>query len=155
MLPGMELPLRDIHLPRAISWWPLAPGWWLAFVFALLVILLVALCLYKIFKPSLKKKAVKELMTIEKAFDIHGDAAFCLAELSLFLRRTVLCQQHTDQIAGLTGERWLNHLDQALGSTEFSCGAGQILLEAPYRLHAEKEDALQLMQLCRKWVNKL
>ncbi len=20
--------LRDIHLPEAISWWPLAPGWW-------------------------------------------------------------------------------------------------------------------------------
>lgn len=26
--------LRDIHLPEAISWWPLAPGWWfLAIVF--------------------------------------------------------------------------------------------------------------------------
>lgn len=20
--------LRDIHLPEAVSWWPLAPGWW-------------------------------------------------------------------------------------------------------------------------------
>ena len=22
------LPLRDLHLPDAIGWWPLAPGWW-------------------------------------------------------------------------------------------------------------------------------
>ena len=22
------LPLRDLHLPEAIGWWPLAPGWW-------------------------------------------------------------------------------------------------------------------------------
>jgi hypothetical protein len=21
--------LRDIHLPEAVSWWPLAPGWWI------------------------------------------------------------------------------------------------------------------------------
>lgn len=27
--------LRDIHLPEAISWWPLAPGWWV--VSALLI----------------------------------------------------------------------------------------------------------------------
>ena len=23
-----ELPLRDIHLPEPVSWWPMAPGWW-------------------------------------------------------------------------------------------------------------------------------
>ena len=23
------LNLRDIHLPEAIFWWPLAPGWWI------------------------------------------------------------------------------------------------------------------------------
>ena len=23
-----QIPLRDLHLPEAISWWPLAPGWW-------------------------------------------------------------------------------------------------------------------------------
>ena len=22
------LPLRDLHLPDAIGWWPPAPGWW-------------------------------------------------------------------------------------------------------------------------------
>ena len=22
------LPLRDLHLPEAVGWWPLAPGWW-------------------------------------------------------------------------------------------------------------------------------
>ena len=29
------LPLRDLHLPDAIGWWPPAPGWWVLFVLAL------------------------------------------------------------------------------------------------------------------------
>ena len=34
-----SLPLRDIHLPAPLGWWPLAPGWWIvgALVFALLI----------------------------------------------------------------------------------------------------------------------
>ena len=26
---NQALPLRDIQLPDAVSWWPLAMGWWL------------------------------------------------------------------------------------------------------------------------------
>lgn len=155
MPPNMELPLRDIHLPAAISWWPLAPGWWLLFALVVLIIVLAILCVRKAFRPSLKKKAVKELIAIEKTFHENGDAAYCLSELSLFLRRTVLCQKHSEPTAGLTGLRWLNLLDQPLEKPEFSEGAGRILLKAPYQVHADKEDAIQLLQLCRKWVKQL
>ena len=24
-----QVPLRDLHLPMTIGWWPLAPGWWI------------------------------------------------------------------------------------------------------------------------------
>ena len=27
-----EIPIRDLHLPEAIGWWPLAPGWWVLIV---------------------------------------------------------------------------------------------------------------------------
>ena len=30
-----QIPLRDLHLPEVIGWWPLAPGWW--FLIALAV----------------------------------------------------------------------------------------------------------------------
>ena len=36
-----QIPLRDLHLPEAIGWWPLAPGWWL--LIALGVVLLAYL----------------------------------------------------------------------------------------------------------------
>ena len=47
-----ELPLRDIHLPDAVSWWPPAIGWWL------LAIIIVALAygIYKIIKIQKHKQ---------------------------------------------------------------------------------------------------
>ena len=31
-----QIPLRDLHLPEVVGWWPLAPGWWV--LLAMLVI---------------------------------------------------------------------------------------------------------------------
>ena len=30
-----DIPIRELHLPDATGWWPLAPGWW--FLIALAV----------------------------------------------------------------------------------------------------------------------
>jgi hypothetical protein len=43
--------LRDIHLPETISWWPLAPGWWV------LIILLGLVTGWIIFKAVQRKRA--------------------------------------------------------------------------------------------------
>ena len=31
-----EIPIRDLHLPEPVGWWPLAPGWWLLITIAVL-----------------------------------------------------------------------------------------------------------------------
>ena len=38
--------LRDIALPAAVSWWPLAPGWWLLLGLVLLFALALPLWLW-------------------------------------------------------------------------------------------------------------
>ena len=45
-----QIPLRDLHLPEAIGWWPLAPGWWV-------VVALVAGGLYYLFRLYLRTRA--------------------------------------------------------------------------------------------------
>ena len=149
-----ELPLKDIHLPASISWWPTAPGWWIAFGLFLLLSFLIVIAIKKHFKPTLKKEANQALNVIEKAFCESGDAQQCLCALSAFLRRVSL-SYHTSMHAGLTGLAWLQLLDQPLTEPEFSQGIGKILLDAPYRHQADVEEASQLIVLCRKWINRL
>lgn len=151
----IELPLRDIHLPDPISWWPLAPGWWMVLGGILLLCFIVAMILRKIFKPTLKKQASRVLDRIEQTFHETENATGCLSELSVFLRRVVLSRNDPLKSAGLTGKAWLELLDEPLKEPEFSQGVGQILLKGPYQSKVEKEDVSQLIQLCRKWVNCL
>lgn len=153
--PIPELPFKDIHLPDSISWWPLAPGWWILLSVMIGFIILVIALLRMYFKSSLKKDAVKELNYIESMFEKTQDTTQCVSELSIFLRRVVLSQKQQIHAAGLTGIAWLKLLDQHLGTSDFSQGPGQILLVGPYQPEVENRDVEQLIKLCRKWVSRL
>lgn len=154
-LPLIELPLRDIHLPDPISWWPLAAGWWLIGGIVLIAIIIAAVIYWKITKPNLKKEASKTLDQIEASFNTTEDAPQCLSELSAFLRRVTLSRNASYKSAGITGTDWLQLLDQSLGAPEFSQGIGQILLHGPYQPRVNNEEVSQLIQLCKKWVKCL
>lgn len=151
---ALELPLRDIHLPNPISWWPLAPGWWLLLVMAILLCGLTVWLIRMLLRPTLRKQAIQQLDYIEKSFEESEDAVQCLTELSALLRRAVLSQNHS-KAAGLIGTPWLKVLDEPLKSSEFSQGVGQLLLNGPYQSQVEKKEVFQLIQLCRKWVKCL
>ena len=151
----MELPLREIHLPDPVSVWTLAIGWWIVFGLILTLIFISFTVVRKLLKPTLKKQAKKLLGEIEKSFLETGDATHCIAAISVFLRRIVLSQKHSEILAGLTGVAWLKLLDQQLKEPEFSQGIGQILLTGPYSLKADQSEVLGVIQLCKKWVNTL
>ncbi len=84
------LPLRDIHLPAPVSWWPLADGWWLCF--ALLVLVAVALAWWWRGAPSrrARRAALAELAAIESLYGRHGDGHACAQAVSRLLRRLAL-----------------------------------------------------------------
>ncbi|MBK8960777.1 MAG: DUF4381 domain-containing protein [Proteobacteria bacterium] len=85
-----ELPLRDIHLPEPVSWWPLAPGWWLCL--ALLVMLTAAALWWWRGAPMrrLRRAALAELTLIEAAYARDGDGHACAQAVSRLLRRVAL-----------------------------------------------------------------
>ena len=61
-MPATPLPLKDIHLPEAIGWWPLAPGWWILLLLIGLLIFAVVIWLRRLARQAFVKHAQKILM---------------------------------------------------------------------------------------------
>jgi hypothetical protein len=164
-----QLPLRDIHLPGLIAWWPPAPGWWIAAALALAA--LVAFGLY--YRSGRHRRAaLRSVGKVRAALEQGAEPVACLQRVSTTLRRfamTTADQQSvaalravdgvaerpdSSEVAGLTGKRWLRYLDSRWKRDEFSRGAGRLLLVAPYARPEtiDRQHALDLTVLCADWL---
>jgi len=138
--------LADIHLPGAINFWPIAPGWWI--LSALIILVLLIVFIRKARKshtapkgPDLKTQALNELRAIKSSYKEQGSAHKTVQQLSIFLRRYALSLYERDNVASLTDEQWLNLLDSLLDeqteekkfSQPFTKNFSQLLTEAPYQ----------------------
>jgi hypothetical protein len=155
MLDPKDLPLRDIHLPAPIGWWPLAPGWWiLAGVLA--GILLVGLSVrWWLRRTRLRRSARRRLQEIVAAYVAHQDKGRLTRELSVLCRQVALQFFGTPEIATVTGAAWLARLDTTSDQHFFSAGPGRILAEAPYNPAANTFDSAALLAGCMHWLRRL
>jgi hypothetical protein len=127
------IPLRGLHLPDPVGWWPPAPGWWV--LMAVLVIgcgFLVRAWLWRRAHSAARRKALRQLEESRSAYAYHGNPVVLAAEVSELLRRTMLAYAARSEVAGLTGDAWLAWLDRDLDQPRFREGAGRSLLELPY-----------------------
>ena len=153
-----QLPLRDIHLPGPIGWWPPAPGWWFL---AVLVLAGVALYGLHYYRARHKRAALRALTRVRAALEQGAEPVACLQFLSTILRRFAMTSVARTRgtpiepdVAGLIGERWLAFLDGRWARTEFSAGLGRQLLAAPYARpnSIERTKAIELTALCTDWL---
>ncbi|NCF71973.1 MAG: DUF4381 family protein [Gammaproteobacteria bacterium] len=129
-----ELPLRDLHLPDPVGWWPLAPGWWFLIALAIAGIgwlLLKAWRHYQFNAP--RRYAVRSLARVEADYLTHRNPVLLGQQLSELLRRGMLAYAPRHEVAGLTGESWLAWLDRGLPVPYFHTEGGKSLLQLPYR----------------------
>lgn len=144
-----ELPLRDLHLPDPVGWWPLAPGWW--FVIVVLVIsvgwlLLQVLRAYRI--NAARRYAVRRFGAIEAEYRRHRDPVLLGKQLSQLLRRSMLAYAPRADVAGLTGAKWLEWLDRDLPVPYFHTEGGKSLSQLPYRNPADDFRDIDIGALC-------
>ncbi len=143
-----QIPLRDLHLPEAIGWWPLAPGWWVLIVIVVAgIVYLATQAIRQWRRNAMRRVALKELRRIQKQYGKGVDEITLAIELSELLRRTMLAYAPREEVAGLTSERWLHWLDQGLDGSPFSRGAGQNVESLPYRRPDALEDDVDVQGL--------
>ena len=151
-----QLPLRDIHLPEAIGWWPPAVGWWL--VLGLLASLILAFFLLRHWLRRRRKEpqriARRELKKLQTEYQQHQNSQTLVEEISILLRRLYISSYPRAEVASLTGEAWLQFLDKQLEKSEqFTQGEGRCLIEAPYQPNWDINSEA-LLELCQALVNK-
>ncbi len=145
-----KLPLRDIHLPEVVNWWPIASIWWV--ILAFIIIIPVVYYYYRRWKRAhFVTIAIKQFSMIETQYKEHQDSARFIKDISIFLRQCVMTLQPRKNTAAMTGSHWLKLLDNLGETDEFSSGSGSILLTAPYQLQPVANiDALQ--NLVKDWI---
>jgi len=143
------LPLRDIHLPEPVGWWPPALGWWL-----LLGLLLLATIGLVFLWRRRQGRRYRRLALAELEGLAQLPPAELAAGLSQLLRQAALCYFPAQECAGLWGEDWLRFLDRPFNDQPFSQGIGRALLDAPYRPEASV-DGPALLDLGRRWLKRL
>jgi cbb3-type cytochrome oxidase subunit 3 len=147
-----QLPLRDIHLPEAIGWWPPALGWWLLAVLIPLLLGFIYWLYRRITRKTAIKAAKKLLLQIKQ--DQQLDSEQKLKDLSALIRRVAISTTARTDCAGLTGQQWLEYLDRSVKGSPFREGVGRLLANAPYQKTAPTEQEVsQLISLCENWLN--
>ena len=128
------IPIRDLHLPAVIGWWPLAPGWWVVIaVLGVGFVFLMRTWLRTYSRGAARRHALRQLDLYSRDYMSHLNGVLIGTQLSELLRRTMLAYAPRADVAGLTGEAWLKWLDQDLDRSHFVAGDGRHLIEWPYR----------------------
>lgn len=96
--------LRDIVEPKAVSWWPLAPGWWAILAGLAVTVFFVALRTRRRWQANAyRRAALRELQN-----------ARSVSQVALILKRTALAAFPRTSIASLSGIAWCHWLDETV-----------------------------------------
>ena len=146
-----ELPLRDIQIPDAISAWPPAIGWWV------LAVLIPRWCYlrYRLYRRLTRKTALK---AAKKQFKILRDQSPLskqekLIELSSLMRRTAVSLYPRTDVAGLTGEQWINFLNQSAEDPDFNGRIAELFTDSLYSKAENNFPLAPLFAACESWLN--
>ncbi|MDJ0958168.1 MAG: DUF4381 domain-containing protein [Arenicellales bacterium] len=153
-----QIPLRDIHLPEAVSWWPPALGWWLMLAALIPVVFFIWWGTKKLSarrqKRNLRCLVERELDRIEAEYNSTTNASQLLQDLSILVRRVVMSNYPRQDVAGLCGKKWESWLRDPVvgqGLTEQSI---ELLVDGPYKRELAV-DAANLLPACRGWIESV
>jgi hypothetical protein len=121
--------LRDLELPVEPSWWPPAPGWWLA---TLLVAAALVWLMRRLYTRHLQqrpyRRARQELEALQRALESGAiDGRRFVDGANALVKRLCIHVRGETDVARLSGAEWLAYLDRIAGADVFTQGPGAVL----------------------------
>lgn len=146
--------LKDIHLPAAIHWWPLAKTVQVFFIVLLISIILASTYFFKKYKTLRpKREALKLLKQYEQEYIIHKNTQMTAAQISELLKRVALAYFHRKTVAGLQGDEWIAFLNQSSKVPQFELIKTELTL-LPYTPPKSGHDFKLLFRITRQWISE-
>ncbi len=144
--------LRDIHGPPAPDFWPPAPGWMVLVGLGIVVGLCAVVVATRWWRAGrFRREALASLRSLRARHAAGAADTEIAMALSTLMRRVALTRHPRDEVAGLTGDRWLAWLE----STHAGIGtaAPAALLDAPYA-RAGRFDVARALAACEHWIRR-
>lgn len=171
--------LRYIHLPNDSLWWPPAPG--KIFLLIIIVTTLFFICkkistkLNNYYQSHPIKQALKELIIIDSELQLlknsenieqdYNNLILLIQKTSALLKKSAINKyknQNINNLASLSGQNWLDFLNQTGKTHEFHSPEGQLIISAAYstfRHDKKRQDytalkikTASLIKLTKQWL---
>ncbi len=148
---GLLQQLKDIRPPLEPAWWLLSPAVLSLLLFVLLAGLIFAWSRYRRHGNALVELATRELREIAARIEAGENDRELLLSLGEWLKRVAMLAFPERDAAALTGQRWLDLLDESAGYDLFGSGVGRVFAGGVYRPVAPAS-AGELLPLCESWL---
>lgn len=144
--------LRDIHVPEAPGFWPPAPGWIVLCGFVAVLGLAAAVMAARRWRAGrFRRQALASLQSLHARHVAGAPDTEIAIELSALIRRVALARCPREEVAGLTGDRWLAWLEATLPG--IGASARTALLDAPYARRC-RFDVARALTACEHWIRR-
>ncbi|MEM6279633.1 MAG: DUF4381 domain-containing protein [Verrucomicrobiota bacterium] len=133
--------LHDVVSPAAVSWWPLASGWYFVGAFVLIALVWQGWRRWRSWRASAYRRAA-----LEELAEAHSSL-----DVATILRRTALAVAEREEVADRSGSAWIEWLEAALpGSLE--AGVREQLVEGIYRSRSDTSASEPLRAYAARWI---
>lgn len=130
--------LRDLMLPEAPSWWPLAPGLSFLLVLLLWVVLCCAFAYFRSYQSAAYRRAGIDLLA----------SAGTVREVSILLKRVALVSFDRETVASLYGKQWVEFLQESCAGVQLGELASTADTEASPSLRKQAEKWMRGHKQC-------
>lgn len=151
---GLLEQMHNIDAPNAVTWWPLAMGWWVLIIVSLISIYgLTQFAWHQYRHNAYRRHALSLLGQLTPT----ADAEFATA-ISNLLKRVALAAypQQRAVIARAYGASWINWLNKTCKQPPFADketihNSAEALSHGPYQTNVQF-DAVELQRCARAWI---